>query len=364
MSISSDPSRSNLRRRRRRPRAIEAASATLALATRQQQPWLQRYQPQQEDPAYFDNNSEYFYYEQQPHNFGFLQWLGGILLAVCKVLLLLSLSAVSYGIFYQRSMPTQLASKELHFDYTRGSDIIGLSSAEQIAAAAVTYNPIALFRRQHREEEEEHVEEKRQQSVPTATVDLLAKHNEWQAFAENVLPAAPLQQRLLQAGQAYYIDVALTLPESQANKDAGMFGVVTELYSSSLSFSLLECSESTTSDSDNDEKSCRSDGLNGAKQQQQQQQHKLLAVSRRSYRFPHQSAWISTIAKMLLLMPLLIGALEETRTVTSPVFRQYVESADYPLVSCVCYCCLRLFSVHTKRRRQNKIEVLYLSTII
>lgn len=77
----------------------------------------------------------------------------------------------------------------------------------------------------------------------------------------------------------------------------------------------------------------------------------LLAASRRSYRFPHQSPWIAVVTKVLLLLPLLLGAIDETRTVTGLVFRQYAESAaERPLVRMyvctllllLCRCSLQL----------------------
>ena len=61
----------------------------------------------------------------------------------------------------------------------------------------------------------------------------------------------------------------------------------------------------------------------------------MLATSVRSTRIPHETQWISTIRKGISLAPILIGAVEEVRTVEIPSFRYLVENEDLPLVSMI-----------------------------
>jgi hypothetical protein len=92
--------------------------------------------------------------------------------------------------------------------------------------------------------------------------------------------------------QSYYVEVRLALPDSDANKGAGMFVVVTDLVSS-----------------------------NGTQ----------LATSRRSARYPHRTPWIATARQAVWLVPLLAGAAEEVTYVGLSPFRHYVESEELPL---------------------------------
>jgi hypothetical protein len=92
--------------------------------------------------------------------------------------------------------------------------------------------------------------------------------------------------------QSYYVEVRLALPDSDANKGAGMFVVVTDLVSS-----------------------------NGTH----------LATSRRSARYPHRTPWIATARQAVWLVPLLAGAAEEVTYVGLSPFRHYVESEELPL---------------------------------
>jgi len=130
--------------------------------------------------------------------------------------------------------------------------------------------------------------------MPFAVADLFSKHSQWEAFQEDVVPIPRADDRILKTGQAYYLEVALELPESDINRAAGVFGVSVEVKSS-----------------------------NGTK----------LASSMRVARLPHESAWVTTLRKLIWLLPLLIGAIQETRTVVVPSFRHLVESRDFPLVS-------------------------------
>jgi Putative adipose-regulatory protein (Seipin) len=279
-------------------RILEAAAAATILLARHgyPQPPLRRYPENGYAPDFvFDTTAV-----PAAHTGGFIQWVGRTIVFLGKLLCLFVLSAVSYGIFYQNAMPAQHALKELHFDYTGGS----AADSEFATREQFSKHHLSLFPRFTQEIDATALVAS--EPVPTATVDLLANHNEWYAYYEDVLPPPLSRQRLLHAKQHYFIEVALKLPESRANKETGMFGVITELYSSE---SASTCAKKASSGG-----------------------YSLLAVSRRSFRFPHQTPWISAVSKVIMLVALLIGAVEETRTVAGPAFRHYVESSERPLV--------------------------------
>ena len=217
-----------------------------------------------DEGIYFDQA-----YQETEHLFGGLfPFLGKMIKLVAMGSLLLFLSVASYGIFYRQVMPSRCATEPLFFDYSGTSAV-----------------PLRTFfqPRKHKELE----------LAPWASVDLFAKNTPWEAVHPGVLPSPVAQDRLLHAKQAYFIELALILPESDVNHNVGMFSVVTELYSS-----------------------------NGTK----------LAVSRRSARLPHESHWVEVLRKVLWIVPLIIGAVEESRTVIVPAFRYYVEDTAHPLV--------------------------------
>jgi len=292
---------------------------------------------------------------------GLLDWLGRLFWRLIKCLFLLGLSTISYAAFYQFAMPLQHSVKELQFDYTGETlthlkmeqdrqrqsqaqqqqrqqheqqppiveDISAAPAATQLVAHRPAFLPRHLVYKQkefYEYQQQQHNQQQQQQKqvenlpvTPTAVIDLYAKHNNWCAMEPSVLPETQQynyhpssshqqlqRRRRLKPQQAYYVEIVLHLPESTANRDAGMFGVVTELYGSS----------SNDDDIGNNNNNSTT----------------LLAVARRSSRFPHTTPWISTVLKMVLLLPILLQALPEARTVTVPAFRQYVETAEHPLV--------------------------------
>jgi hypothetical protein len=156
--------------------------------------------------------------------------------------------------------------------------------------------------------------------VSAARVDLLNKHNDWEAFERDL--TVSLCSRLLHPRQAYYVEIVLVLPETSLNKDSGMFGVHAELLSSTSATlsNIPKDNGNDTNDPPNHDKTTATTPL-------------LLARSRRSVRFPHVSGWIAIIEKVILLVPLLLGACKESKTVVVSAFGQYVESKQHPLVS-------------------------------
>lgn len=294
-------------------RTLDAvAAATILLAGHQQTNLYPQYVDNRDFSGLFCDHSD-FQGADTPR--GFLWWVGRTIVVVFKLLCLLSLSAVSYGIIYKNFMPRQHALKNLYFDY---SSHHGPAADSQLSPRQpLPKQQFSSFPWPTHEKDTRVLAMIR--PIPTATVNLLAKHNEWQAYYDDIRPPPLSQQRLLRAKQAYFIEVELELPESQANVEAGMFGVVTELYSS-----ISTCAHEDASYDSNS----------------------LLAESRRSYRFPHQSPWISTVAKILMLLPLLLGAVQETRTVTSPAFRHYIESSERPLVRACLHTYLFVSFIH------------------
>jgi hypothetical protein len=266
----------------------EAATRTMVTAlTREAQQARPppRFAPVGEDFP-FDPN-----YVHVDHSFmGVFPFLGRVFKTLAMGSLLLTISAGSYALFYQAVMPSLSAAHPLFFDYTGplNPSFLGKSDPPPLdyteAFTSTFYGK--LYNNHNKDPRPE----------PWAVANLFARHSSWEALQTDVLPEPIAEHRLLKAKQPYFIEVVLTLPDSNLNREPGMFGVVTELYSH-----------------------------NGTQ----------LAVSRRSTRFPHQSQWITVVRKLFCLIPLLLGAVDEARIVVVPSFRHFVESSGHPLVSVV-----------------------------
>jgi Putative adipose-regulatory protein (Seipin) len=138
-----------------------------------------------------------------------------------------------------------------------------------------------------------------QAGSPRAVADLFSRQDQWIAHHPDIVPHPKAQTRILPRNIPHYVEVILDLPESERNFHMGMFGVAVELQSS-----------------------------NGT----------LLASSVRTARMPHESRWIAVVRKAICIVPLMLGALQESRRVTVPAFRFFVESERLPLVRFSFYC--------------------------
>jgi hypothetical protein len=216
-----------------------------------------------------------------------------IVLATGTCLLCSSLSI--YGLFYLARMPGHIATESLFFDYTGIANHPAPVCLDDNLDTSRTLSPT----------------KEQTQGAPWAATDFFSKHTQWEAFYSDVVPKPITNSRILKKGNAYYMEVALDLPESHINRMSGMFGVLVELQSSS---------------------------------------GKKLASSMRAARLPHESLWISTVRKCIWLVPLMIGAVQENRRVIVPSFRHFVESSDMPLVSRLMYAC-----IFSKRQRQTLV---------
>ena len=97
------------------------------------------------------------------------------------------------------------------------------------------------------------------------------------------------QHAILAAGQKYFFELSLTLPESEINKQLGIFMVKVDLRSSDRT---------------------------------------LLASSKQHSMLPFESTIVSLFRKTMLILPLSFGVLSETRTITLLSFDHYVETAN------------------------------------
>jgi hypothetical protein len=190
-----------------------------------------------------------------------------------------------YGLFYFAIQPGKAASEPLFFDYSgiaQHPAPPATCSNETTTLAKDTTSCTALFPQEEL------------QGAPWAAVDFFSKHPQWEAYHYDVIPKPLAETKILKEGRAYFFEVALELPESQVNHRTGMFMVHVNLQSS-----------------------------NGTK----------LASSIRAARLPHESLWISKVRKSIWLIPMMLGAAHETRTVVIPSFRHFKESSSMPLVS-------------------------------
>ena len=130
-----------------------------------------------------------------------------LIIAATATTLLIS-SIGTYWIFYCLVMPGPYATKPLYFDYS-----------------GVAKHPALECTNEQAESHEIHP------GAPWAVVDLFSKHIQWEPFQPDVIPKPIADERLLNEGGSYYLEVSLSLPESELNRRNGMFGVLVELQS-------------------------------------------------------------------------------------------------------------------------------------
>jgi Putative adipose-regulatory protein (Seipin) len=203
-------------------------------------------------------------------------------------MVLLASSVALYGLFYILYMPAHQVSEPLFFDYT---GLVKHPSPVCMNNSPTTAEDYAKLENFTLPWQPTPVQLK---FAPWAAVDLFAKHTQWEAFQSEVIPKPIAKKSILKAGRAHYLEVALSLPESEINVRAGMFGVYVQLQS-----------------------------CNGTK----------LAFSMRATRLPYESPYIALARKVIFLVPILMGAVQESKTVVVPSFRHVVECWEQPLVS-------------------------------
>ena len=255
------------------------------------------------------------YYSPFPHEdeakfIGVVPWIMRFLRLVAVGLGLLSSSLTLYGILYWVVMPGRYASRPLFFDYTgtvpnphRNITIDpavrrestktswAASATAPTSSTSSTCSTTASLS-----------SETTCISTPWATVDLFSKEQAvtWgEATHRDLVPPPLIEDRLLKARQAYYVEVHLTLPETELNRHIGIFGVAVDLLSHPCA--------------------------NGPSLK--------LASSLRSSRLPNESGWLAVARKIFWMVPLIFGGMAENQVVIVPSFRHIVESKEYPLVS-------------------------------
>jgi len=255
--------------------------------------------PRPDDPVPPDASSHYYYEEALRQEFGgIVPFLIRFVRATLKVVFWITQGSCSYAVFYRWVMPNQVYSAAFGFDYVDSKHTVCITNSTAMIDAI---RPLHKFERAPLDTTWK----------PQANLDLFAKHNHWEPIHADVIPTPKATQRIMQSRQQYYIDLALELPESNKNINAGVFGLVVELASST---------NRTT-----------------------------LALSRMSARFPHESAWISNVRKIILLPWLLLGTMDESRTIYMSPFRHFTESLGFPLQ----YVTVRIVS----RGQDNEVEV-------
>jgi hypothetical protein len=255
--------------------------------------------PRNNVPEYEGNR---VYPMEQSNFIGIIPFCKQLLVALMTFLALLASSMIFYGIFYAIVMPSHHASERLYFDYS-GLAKHPVTNSTPESTRVFENKPQTVLPNASSTTEEQ--TEATIISTPWAAADIFSTNIQWEAFEEDVIPPLKSYGRILVPSQLYFLEVVLELPESEINRQAGVFGVQVELQSS-----------------------------NGTK----------LASSVRASRLPHESRWISIIRKAVWLVPLLLGAVQESRVVIVPSFRYFVESEHFPLVSTESFECMIWYS--------------------
>lgn len=221
---------------------------------------------------------------------------------ILSLLILLAISSCTYCTFYYFYIPPNYASVPIYFDYNKNSQ--GYSSNEEVFQDRTCNSSGRKFSIPNCKENDIDKQSNKLKPPPTAIIDLFAGHTQWQAIVPDVEPVpkskildtevSTMSQkaRILQSKQQYFFDILLTLPESDINRDLGMFTVEVDLRSN--------------------------DGV-------------LLATASRSSMLPYESSFLSFAKQTFLMIPYLLGAISQTRTVSLKCFDRFTESFEYPL---------------------------------
>ena len=239
----------------------------------------------------------------------------------------LTLSVATYGVIYNLSMPRLAIRSPIYFDYN-------FVPERHLSGAYGRYikNQKVQFCNSESDENEIGGQEETRQCAhptrkdarpapPTAVVDLSLQHTQWHAYHEQVLPAKYEDTsgvHVIKPNRQHFLDLALTLPESDLNRQLGMMMVEVDLIAS--------------------------DGT-------------LLASSGRPTMLPHESAIIGVARKVVLMGPILIGAVAEARTVVLESFDSYVESPELPLAAVVVRLVVPRHTVSGEVHRYAPIQV-------
>lgn len=221
--------------------------------------------------------------------------------------IILSLSVLTYAAIYQLSMPRLAIRAPIYFDYNfvperhksgaYGRHIEELCAQKDGEGGTTDKDTPpteqALSTSRLRTSGPQQI-----LSPPTAVVDLQMQHTQWHAYYDTVLPASypDLSDHVIKPRRRYFVDISVTLPESDLNRRLGMFMLEVDLLAS--------------------------DGT-------------MLASSGRPSMLPHESSLIGIARKLVLMGPILIGAVAEARTVVLESFDSYVESPDKPLAAMI-----------------------------
>lgn len=276
---------------------------------------------------YYYNDYPYYYYYPYPPDetvkfIGIIPWTLKMLRILAIGMMLLSSSVTLYGVFYWAVMPGNYASRPLFFDYTGTVDFPhpnitklhfnhSKQQQQQPKEQTTTKSSSSSNTQIVTTEKATESAEICTSYTPWATVDLFAKEEAilWgETIHEELIPPQQTNDRILQPKQAYYVEVHLTLPESEMNRNVGMFGVAVDLLSQQPS---KDENRNTTT--------------------------VKLASSVRSARLPHESGWVAVARKLVWLVPLVFGGIQENRVVIVSSFRHIVESQEYPLVSSITF---------------------------
>jgi hypothetical protein len=223
----------------------------------------------------------------------FLQLVKKTIYCTLMMIFIVLSSTLCYAILYNIIMPSNAFTREVFFDYC-----VPTSSSSN--GRNIMY--------------------------PKAEIDLMTTHTQWTAYVDDIFDPFVTKEsfhnempRILEPRQSYYIHLALTLPESSINRNIGMFMVNMKLYHSPNFASRYRANHHLHDDDDDDED-----------KQISEQQDVLLATSFRPAMLPFQSAYVSAVKKSTIMIPLVIGAVPEARTIVVESFDHFLESFQYP----------------------------------
>jgi len=249
----------------------------------EEEPFDDNQQPQQRHEPALPNLGEqvrYFFYSTI---LPFIIWI----IKACLILFsILVLSIGTYAIIWNLIMQgLDVKSRPIFFDYNHDESIMPTGIVDMRSTKSAPWVHACV----------ESTSSNNNGDVCIKS-DIKMSTNHYKDTDENEKDISYNEDSILLSGQRYFFELSLTLPESEINKQLGVFMVNVRLKSADRT---------------------------------------LLATSKQHSMLPYESTLVSLFRKTMLILPLASGLLSETRTITLLSFDHYIDANNKKPMSMV-----------------------------
>lgn len=233
----------------------------------------------QQPPPHFDEQAQYLLF------YGIVPFIAWCIRSCFAIVFLVTISIGTYAFIWKLSMKgLDVQSHPIYFDYSplsTGGLMIptGVVDLRSIRRAPWIHS-CDIESSQHSHHSSQHFE-----------YACINSDNEEKTYrvggGDEMSNKISIEKGVLEPGKRYFFELSLTLPESNMNKQLGIFMVHVALRSGDRS---------------------------------------LLALSKQHSLLPYESVFVSLVRKTIYILPLAMGILSETRTITLHAFDKYSDA--------------------------------------